>query len=389
MASTILLKRRSSDNTDPSGLSAGEIAANIHANGKKLYVGDGTGNIIFVDKDYVDAAFSNALSTTETKTLTSGQTIVTFSGAIDYAAFYISGDDADNGRLVLGTDFTLNAATKTITLTVSYPAGTKVTAVHYDSVSNQQTSVNVDKFIGDGSTTGYTLTTSISNENNTAVYVDGIYQSKDNYTAIGTAFTFSTAPPLNAPIEIIAYNETYAAGGGQVYVDEFTANGVTASYTLSATPSSADSVQVYLNGIYQNKTSYTVTGAVLALSEIPELNSLVEAVLLSEVTVSVGVPTNGTVTSASLAGNLTTPGDLTVTGTLSATPDIENQTLSNGQTVVVFTNSIVNAKFYISGPDVDNGLLLPTIDYTSNTGTKTVTLTESYPANTRLSAIVG
>ena len=94
-------------------------------------------------------------------------------------------------------------------------------------------------------------------------------------------------------------------------------------------------------------------------------------------------------TSASLSGNLVTPGDLTVTGTLSAAPDIENQTLTNGQTVVVFTNSITNAKFYIRGLDVDNGLLLPTLDYTSNTGTKTVTLTESYPANTILSAIIG
>jgi hypothetical protein len=54
MANKIVLKHRSSDTAEPTGLLAGEIASNINASGKKLYVGTGTGNIVFADQTYVD-----------------------------------------------------------------------------------------------------------------------------------------------------------------------------------------------------------------------------------------------------------------------------------------------------------------------------------------------
>jgi hypothetical protein len=55
MANKIVLKHRSSDTAEPTGLLAGEIASNINASGKKLYVGTGTGNVVFADQTYVDS----------------------------------------------------------------------------------------------------------------------------------------------------------------------------------------------------------------------------------------------------------------------------------------------------------------------------------------------
>ena len=54
---------------------------------------------------------------------------------------------------------------------------------------------SVDNFNGDGSTTAFTMTASPATENNTMVYISGVYQQKDTYSISGTTLTFSTAPP--------------------------------------------------------------------------------------------------------------------------------------------------------------------------------------------------
>jgi len=60
-----------------------------------------------------------------------------------------------------------------------------------------------DAFTGSGATTIYTLSAGPGSTNNTAVYIDGVYQSKNNYSVSGSTLTFSTAPPLNSAIEIV------------------------------------------------------------------------------------------------------------------------------------------------------------------------------------------
>ena len=62
----------------------------------------------------------------------------------------------------------------------------------------------LDNFTGNGSTVNFTLTTIPSNENNTQVYINGVYQQKNTYslTGPGNILTFSTAPPLTSTIEV-------------------------------------------------------------------------------------------------------------------------------------------------------------------------------------------
>ena len=62
--------------------------------------------------------------------------------------------------------------------------------------------VTVDAFSGNNSTTAFTLTLDPGDENNTRVFIDGVYQSKSNYTVSGTTLTFSTAPPSGTAIEV-------------------------------------------------------------------------------------------------------------------------------------------------------------------------------------------
>ena len=62
----------------------------------------------------------------------------------------------------------------------------------------------VDNFSGDGSTTIFTLSNSVDSENDTTIYISGVYQSKLNYTVSGTTLTFSTAPPNGTSVEVMS-----------------------------------------------------------------------------------------------------------------------------------------------------------------------------------------
>lgn len=55
--------------------------------------------------------------------------------------------------------------------------------------------LTIDNFSGNGSTTGFTLSVDPGSENNTFVYIEGVYQQKDTYSVSGTTLTFTTAPP--------------------------------------------------------------------------------------------------------------------------------------------------------------------------------------------------
>ena len=72
------------------------------------------------------------------------------------------------------------------------------------SVSGSAT-VSVQRFSGDDSTTTFTLSTNPVSENNTQVFIGGVYQQKDTYSIIGTSLTFSEAPVAGTDnIEIVS-----------------------------------------------------------------------------------------------------------------------------------------------------------------------------------------
>lgn len=61
----------------------------------------------------------------------------------------------------------------------------------------------VQNFSGNGSTTIFTLSYDPGTENNTQVYISGVYQQKNTYSVSGTTLTFSTAPPVGTTIEVM------------------------------------------------------------------------------------------------------------------------------------------------------------------------------------------
>jgi len=73
---------------------------------------------------------------------------------------------------------------------------------------------------------------------------------------------------------------------------------------------------VYIDGVYQNKDTYSVSGTTLTFSTAPPNGSAVEAMTIQPT--AVNVPADASVTSAKLSGDLVTPGALNVTGTVTS-----------------------------------------------------------------------
>ena len=65
----------------------------------------------------------------QTLTLSSGQTVAVFSSNVDESTIIISGQNADNGALIKGIDYTVGVDTLTVTLSSSYPSGTLLSTI--------------------------------------------------------------------------------------------------------------------------------------------------------------------------------------------------------------------------------------------------------------------
>jgi hypothetical protein len=59
-------------------------------------------------------------------------------------------------------------------------------------------------------------------------------------------------------------------------INNFSGNGSTTIFTLSSTPISKNYTSVYINGVYQNKNTYSLSGAVLSFSQAPPNMAVVE-----------------------------------------------------------------------------------------------------------------
>ena len=128
-----------------------------------------------------------------------------------------------------------------------------------------------DTFSGNGSTTGFTLANSVSNENLTQIYISGVYQSKDNYSVSGTGITFTTAPAAGTNnIEVISVGSVSVSDEGTLSRDSFTGDGTTTQFTLGVAPTSEDLTYVFIQGVYQEKSTYSLSGSTLSFSEAPQ-----------------------------------------------------------------------------------------------------------------------
>ena len=175
-----------------------------------------------------------------------------------------------------------------------------------------------DIFTANGSTTAFTLSQVVTSPNECIVHIDGIYQTPtDAYTVSGTTITFSSAPANTR--KIVVYSVKAGVSGNNLNIQTFSGNGSATSFTMNMNPINENNTIVHIDGVYQQKTSYSTSGTTLSFSAAPANGTTIEVATFTQT--AINVPVNDTidtvhikddaVTSAKLGGNLVAPGTVT------------------------------------------------------------------------------
>ena len=194
-------------------------------------------------------AAANYVQNTDSRTLSGN---LNFTGANSY----FSGKTTFNANAVLNPGISLIDSTG-----AQGTAGQVLTSngsgnVYWSSVSGggSTTSALTQTFTGDGSTTNFTLTTSVAGQNNIIVSMNGLVQIPvTHYTISGTTLSFTTAPYTGAVVE--ARNFENGSSGSGVSVN------VNAQYAWSNTQTFTNTITFSTNilvGTSVNAASHTI-----------------------------------------------------------------------------------------------------------------------------------
>jgi hypothetical protein len=136
---------------------------------------------------------------------------------------------------------------------------------------------------------------------------------------------------------------------GILYTNTFTGDGSTTAFTLTQIPASKDNTQLYINGVYQQKSSYSLNNAILTITPAPAIAAVIE--------ISIGVPSNtnivtvadGSISTSKLDTNAVTTvkiAALAVTEAKIADASISSAKLADGavSTAKITNASVTNAK---------------------------------------------
>jgi len=177
--------------------------------------------------------------------------------------------------------------------------------------------LSVDTFTGDGSTTTFTMTDSAGDSSTLTVVIDGLVQEIGSYSVTnGTSLIFSQAPLLGSVIEVRALVRGDIIST-ELKTNEFVANGTTIDFTLSAS-AVKNNTFVYINGVYQFKSTYAVSDTTLTFSSPPPNNSVIEVMLVGFTTSIVSTPAADSVGASAIQNNAVTTAKIADTNVTTA-----------------------------------------------------------------------
>lgn len=251
-----------------------------------------------------------------------------------------SGTDIADIQLAVNKLYTATGASESTTGTVyNATAGTVSNGDTYEECIT----ILADKFdaatghkhtgaAGDAPILDVVLTAAVSGTGGTPVFGNITFEAGSGITInqVGNNFTFNSAagttvaasgyPQLSGDVVLVAgtggisitqagQNIIFEAGGGgggsSLTIDQFSGDGSTTGFTLSADPGTEANTWIFISGVYQEKTTYSASGTALNFSEAPPLGTNNIEVVTGGVAAS--VPSDGSVTYAKLGPNLFIP----------------------------------------------------------------------------------
>ena len=225
----------------------------------------------------------------------------TFNGGVSAYALDDTIADIDNVQVFVDgvyqypSNYTVSGSTVTFVAGSTPGSGTNnVHIVHNVTVPTltegaaMSTSANL---VGDGSTTQFALGGSPRSSEHVMVFLNGVYQEKTTYTLAGSNINFNTAPPSGYTIEVKYITGTLdLTDVGQMTLDELTGDGGN-TYALSTAPQSENYTNVYIEGVYQEKGTYSVSGSNIVFSSNVSSGDSIEVSTMATVAASSITPT--------------------------------------------------------------------------------------------------
>ena len=353
--------------TDNSGSAASDSFATISVSGQTNVVADSSSDTLTLSAGNNITITTDASTDTITLAATGGVGQIvkqSFNGTGSQAAFTLSNtiSDIDNisvyvsGVLQYPSNYTVSGTDITF-VSGSIPAsGTNnVHVIHTTAAPNVADvgTVFLDQFTGDGTSTQFSpLSTAPTSEDFTDVYIDGIYQQKNAYSIAGTQIDFGSgnAPVSGAYIEVKTTGSiapaAVSAAQTTLVSDAFTATSGQTSFTLvNGSPSSKELTMVFIQGVYQAKTNYSLNSGAIVFSSATTLGDTVEVISVSgaNLTTSPVSSVNGQTGVVSIAAGVSSvngqTGAVTVASTMGVNV-INSSTTATANNLYVLTANL-------------------------------------------------
>lgn len=148
------------------------------------------------------------------------------------------------------------------------------------STSSSASIIYRDNFTGDGSTVAFTMQNSLSDEDQTFIYIDGVYQEKGTYSVNNNVITFTTAPDTGHSVEVISISGINV-GPTTIYQDNFTGDGSTTEFNMAQSVDNEVKTMIYFNGVYQFKGTYSVNGTLITFDTAPSNGVAIEVISIA------------------------------------------------------------------------------------------------------------
>ena len=300
--SNITLTTNASSDTLTIAASGGEVT--VQEEGSSLSTAATTLNFV--------GAGVTATGSGATKTITVPQQDLFKTIAVSGQGDVVADSATDTLTLAAGSGISLttDASTDTVTITNS---GSSSAASDTLKRFVYTTSSSTTAFSGsddNSETLSYTLGA-------VQVYLNGVLQKlTTDYAETNTStITFVNAVPSGNVVEIVAFYRTI--GTGNSVVNQFTGDGSTTAFTVTTAPVSENNLLVYIDGVYQQKTDYAVSGTTLTMDTAPANGAIIETVCsVGAITEQADLTLTGTLTgvNADLSGTLNVEGHVSLDG---------------------------------------------------------------------------
>jgi hypothetical protein len=91
-----------------------------------------------------------------------------------------------------------------------------------------------------------------------------------------TGASYKLVVRTSAEVLIATYDNVSSVLSAIPSIANFTGNGSTVAFTLAGPPINENTTNVYINGVYQQKNTYSVVAAVITFSQAPPVTSTIE-----------------------------------------------------------------------------------------------------------------